>query len=132
MKYAFRTLAASPGFVAAAVLSLALGIGANTAIFSLVDQVLLRLLPVKDPQQLVILWGRGPHYGSNNGRYKLSYPMYEDFRDKNEVFSGMFCRNWMDLRPQSQWEVRHYRQVFSFFSLVSEINKHSIKRYLIL
>src|SRR5437763_8526238 len=66
--------------------------GANTAIFTLVDQVLLRLLPVKDPQQLVLLWGRGPHYGSNNGRYKLSYPMYEDFRDHNQVFSGTFCR----------------------------------------
>jgi predicted permease len=75
-----------------AVLSLAFGIGANTAIFTLVDQVLLRLLPVKDPKQLVILWGRGSHYGSNNGRYKLSYPMYEDFRDHNQVFSGMFCR----------------------------------------
>jgi len=79
-------------FVAVAVLSLSFGIGANTAIFTLVDQVLLRLLPVKDPQQLVLLWGRGPHYGSNNGRYKLSYPMYQDIRDHNEVFSGMFCR----------------------------------------
>ncbi len=78
------------------MLSLALGIGANTAIFTLIDQVLLRLLPVKDPQQLVLLWGRGQHYGSNNGANKLSYPMYEDFRDKNEVFSGMFCRNDMD------------------------------------
>jgi predicted permease len=93
IRYAFRTFRKSPVFVAVAVLSLALGIGANTAIFTLVDQVLLRLLPVKDPQQLVLLWERGSHYGSNNGPNKLSYPMYEDFRDKNEVFSGMFCRN---------------------------------------
>ena len=92
LRYAFRTFRKSPVFVVVAVLSLAFGIGANTAIFTLVDQVLLRLLPVKDPQQLVLLWGRGPHYGSNNGRYKLSYPMYEDFRDHNQVFSGMFCR----------------------------------------
>jgi predicted permease len=92
LRYAFRTFRKSPVFVAVAVLSLAFGIGANTAIFTLVDQVLLRLLPVKDPQQLVLLWGRGPHYGSNNGRYKLSYPMYEDFRDHNQVFSGLFCR----------------------------------------
>jgi predicted permease len=91
LRYAERTFRKAPVFVAVAVLSLALGIGANTAIFTLVDQVLLRLLPVKDPQQLVLFWGRGPHYGSNNGRYKLSYPMYEDFRDHNEVFSGMFC-----------------------------------------
>src|SRR5207249_3877496 len=87
-----RPFRRSPVFGTVAVLSLAFGIGANTAIFTLVDQVLLRLLPVKDPQQLVLLWGRGPHYGSNNGRYKLSYPMYEDFRDHKQVFSGMFCR----------------------------------------
>jgi hypothetical protein len=92
LRYAIRTFRKSPVFVVVAVLSLAFGIGANTAIFTLVDQLLLRLLPVKDPQQLVLLWGRGPHYGSNNGRYKLSYPMYEDFRDHNQVFSGMFCR----------------------------------------
>jgi len=93
LRYALRTFRKSPVFVTIAVLSLALGIGANTAIFTLVDQVLLRLLPVKDPQQLVLLWSRGPHYGSNNGRYKLSYPMYEDFRDHNQVFSGTFCRD---------------------------------------
>src|SRR5580704_3215145 len=92
LRYAARTFRKSPVFVAVAVLSLALGIGANTAIFTLVDQLLLRLLPVKDPQQLVLLWGRGRHYGSNNGRYKISFPMYEDFRDHNQVFSGMFCR----------------------------------------
>src|SRR5437016_3317032 len=92
LRYAVRTFKKSPVFVAVAVLSLALGIGANTAIFTLVDQVLLRLLPVKNPQQLVLLWGRGDHYGSNNGPNKLSYPMYEDFRDHNEVFSGVFAR----------------------------------------
>ena len=92
LRFTLRTFKKSPVFVAVAILSLALGIGANTAIFTLVDQILLRLLPVQDPQQLVLLWGRGPHYGSNNGRYKLSYPMYEDFRDHNQVFSGMFCR----------------------------------------
>src|SRR5580698_1233850 len=93
LRFAFRTFRKAPVFVVVAILSLALGIGANTAIFTLVDQVLLRLLPVKDPQQLVLLWGRGEHYGSNNGPNKLSYPMYEDFRDKNQVFSGVFCRN---------------------------------------
>src|SRR5437879_11891721 len=96
LKYTFRTLARTPGFTAVAVLTLALGIGANTAIFTLVDQVLLRLLPVKDPQQLVLLWTRGPHYGSNNGPNKVSYPMYADFRDHNPVFTGMFCRTDMD------------------------------------
>src|SRR5215813_9234519 len=92
LRYAGRTFRKAPVFVAVAVLSLAFGIGANTAIFTLVDQLLLRLLPVKDPKQLVMFWGRGPHYGSNQGRYKLSYPMYENFRDHNDVFSGVFCR----------------------------------------
>ena len=92
IRYALRTFRKSPVFVAVAVLSLALGIGANTAIFTLIDQILLRLLPVKDPEQLVLLWSRGQHYGSNNGPNKVSYPMYLDFKAKNEVFSGMFCR----------------------------------------
>ena len=92
LRYALRAFRKSPFFVAVAVLSLALGIGANTAIFTLVDQLLLRLLPVKDPEQLVLFWGRGQHYGSNNGNHKISYPMYTDFRGHNEVFSGMFCR----------------------------------------
>src|SRR5260221_10486351 len=92
LKYTFRTLARTPGFTAIAVLSLALGIGANTAIFTLLDQVLLRLLPVKEPQQLVLLSMKGFHYGSNWGRNSLSYPMYEDFSANNSVFSGMLCR----------------------------------------
>ena len=92
LRYALRTFCKSPLFVAVAILSLAFGIGANTAIFTLVDQLLLRLLPVKDPQQLVMLWGRGPHYGSNNGRYRISYPMYKDISANNQVFSGMLAR----------------------------------------
>ncbi len=92
LKYTYRTLARAPGFTAVAVLTLALGIGANTAIFSLLDQVLLRLLPVKDPQQLVLLTMKGRHYGSNWGGNAISHPMFRDFRDHNEVFSDMFCR----------------------------------------
>jgi len=92
LKYTFRMLARTPGFTAVALLTLALGIGANTAIFTLLDQVLLRLLPVKDPQQLVLLTMRGSHYGSNWGGNAISHPMFRDFRDHNEVFSEMFCR----------------------------------------
>src|SRR6476660_768987 len=91
-RYALRTLARTPGFTVVAVLTLALGIGANTAIFTLLDQVLLRLLPVKDPQQLVLLSMRGRHYGSNWGGNAISHPMYRDFQAHNEVFSEMFCR----------------------------------------
>jgi predicted permease len=92
IRYALRGFRSAPMFAFVAILSLAFGIGANTAIFSLLDQILLRLLPVKDPQQLVLLTFRGSHYGSNTGGNALSYPMYADFRDHNEVFSGMFCR----------------------------------------
>src|SRR6266851_3872319 len=90
--YALRTLRRSRGFAAVAALTLALGIGANTAIFTLLDQILLRLLPVKNPQQLVLLTMRGRHYGNNWGGNAISYPMYRDFQDHNDVFSGMFCR----------------------------------------
>jgi predicted permease len=90
-RYALRTLRTSPVFLTVAVLSLALGIGANTAIFSLIHQLILQPLPVRNPEQLVMLAGRGKHYGGNNGPDRLSYPMYQEIRDKNEVFSGMFC-----------------------------------------
>jgi predicted permease len=90
-RYSLRTLLKSPVFLAVAVLSLALGIGANTAIFTLINQLILQPLPVKDPEQLVMLAGRGKHYGGNNGPDRLSYPMYREIRDNNQVFSGMFC-----------------------------------------
>jgi predicted permease len=92
LKYTFRVLARTPGFTAVVVLTLALGIGANTAIFTLLDQILLRLLPVKDPQQLVLLTMRGHHYGNNWGGNAISHPMFRDFRAHNEVFSDIFCR----------------------------------------
>src|SRR4249920_1452299 len=81
LRYAFRGLARSPLFTSVALLSIALGIGANTAIFTLVDEVLLRQLPVKDPGQLVLFNGARNHYGNNSGGNMLSFPMYEDFRD---------------------------------------------------
>ncbi|PYT91537.1 MAG: multidrug ABC transporter substrate-binding protein [Acidobacteria bacterium] len=92
LKFSLRALRRSPGFVVVAVLTLALGIGANTAIFSLLDQILLRLLPVKNPQELVLLTMRGNHYGSNWGGNAISHPMFREFQAHNEVFSGMFCR----------------------------------------
>lgn len=79
-------------FAAVAVVSLALGIGANTAIFTYVDQLLLRMLPVREPQQLIALFQRGDHYGSNRGYHVISYPLYKDIRDRNQVFDGVICR----------------------------------------
>jgi predicted permease len=92
IRFAFRTFAKVPVFTTVAVISLALGIGANTAIFTLMDQVLLRALPVDEPERLVMVFARGNHYGSNWGSNSMSYPMYKDFRDGNKVFDGMICR----------------------------------------
>jgi predicted permease len=92
VKFAWRTLLRSPLFVLVAVISLALGIGANTAIFTLLDQLLLRMLPVNDPRQLVMIWSTGPHIGNNRGARAASYPMYQDFQQKAPAFSYVFCR----------------------------------------
>ncbi len=96
LRYSVRTLRRAPLFASVAVFSLALGIGANTAIFTLVDQLILQMLPVRHPEELVLLTSRGGHYGSNTGGNAISYPMYQDFRDRNQVFSGMFCKFGMD------------------------------------
>ena len=85
-RYALRVLGQNPGFAAVAVLSLALGIGANTAIFSLVDAVLLKWLPVRSPQELVVI-GRNPTKPSVG----FCNPDYEYFRDHNRVYSGVIA-----------------------------------------
>src|SRR5262244_455515 len=90
LRYGLRTLRKSPGFTTVAVLSLALGIGANTAIFSLVDPILLRPLPVKDPEQLVALKTVNQ---SGEDRIWFSYPMFEQLRARTRVFSGVFATN---------------------------------------
>jgi len=93
VRYALRTLRRSPGFAAAAIATLALGIGANAAIFSLVDRVLLKLLPVRAPRELVLLRSPGNRQGSTwsdgDDAYSFSYPMYRDLRDQNQVFQGL-------------------------------------------
>jgi predicted permease len=92
IRYGVRTLAKNPAFSLVAVATLALGIGANTAMFSLLDQIVLRLLPVRHPEQLVIVREAGNHYGNTYGPNTISWPMFEDLRDNNQAFSGMFCR----------------------------------------
>lgn len=85
IRFTLRTLAKSPGFAAATMVSLALGIGANSAVFSIVDTVLLRPLPVHEPDRLVALTTSDHHSESPHG---LSYLDYVDYRDRSGVFSG--------------------------------------------
>ena len=101
VRYGLRTLGNHPGFTAIAILTLALGIGANTGIFSVLQQVLLQRLPVPHPEQLVLLYSPGPksgHVSSDevDGSESFSYPMYKDLCDQaatpNGVFSGLAAR----------------------------------------
>jgi len=91
LKYGIRQLRSNPGYTLVAVISLALGIGANTAIFTLFDQIALRLLPVQNPRELVQLRVEGGRFGSNSGdgRHTFSHPIYLALRDRNTVFSGL-------------------------------------------
>ena len=95
VRLALRRVAGNPGLTALIVLTFALGIGANTAVFSLFDQVLLRSMPVKDPGSLVLIDTPGPNSGTfeSNKEFPspISYPMFKDFRDKADVFSGVLA-----------------------------------------
>ena len=87
IRFGLRQLMKQPGFAVLAIISMALGIGANTSIFSLVDTALLRPLAVKEPSQLVELYGTL----HNGAEWSLqSYPNYKEYRDRNSVFSGLF------------------------------------------
>jgi predicted permease len=99
IRYALRQLGKSPAFTATVIVTLALGIGANTAVFTLFDQALLRMLPVERPKELVRFdWSGGfsgsmSSFGGNtpDSHPYFSYPMYKDLRDHNQVFSGMLA-----------------------------------------
>jgi len=95
LRYALRTLRKNPGFTAVAVLTLALGIGANTAIFSVVDAVLLRPLPFKEPERLVMIWKSNPQRGIP---YMFaSPPEFADWREQNRAFEGISAFTLADL-----------------------------------
>src|SRR5262245_15125461 len=88
LRYGVRMLAKKPGFTLTVALTLALGIGANTSIFSLIDAFLLRPLPVREPQQLVFVRATNPGGGITGS---FPYPIFEQFRDQNRSFSGIFA-----------------------------------------
>src|SRR5262245_61291938 len=87
IRFGLHMLIKSPSFTTVAMLSLALGIGANTAIFSLFDAVLLKQLPVKSPEQLVAL----DTFNERGEQRNFAYPLFESLRARNKVFSGVFA-----------------------------------------
>ena len=104
LRYGLRLLRKSPAFTIVAVLTLSLGIGANTAIYTLLDQALLRSLPVKEPNRLTVLRFTGDDTGSTHARgdsnVVFSYPMYRDVRDHNSVFTGLIATSWAQVGVQ--------------------------------
>jgi putative ABC transport system permease protein len=117
LQFAWRQLRKSPGFSLTVILTLALGIGANAAVFTLFDQVLLRMLPVERPKELVRFQWKGSFsgsmssFGGDSDNY-FSYPMYKDLRDKNQVFQGVLASDkanvgisWHNLAESEDAEV---------------------------
>ncbi len=93
LRFSARSFVRSPGFTAATLLSLALGIGATTAIYSLVDQVILHALPIHDPARLVLVDWNGDQAGSGFGSWNLmSYPFCRDLQQQTRFFDGVLCR----------------------------------------
>jgi putative ABC transport system permease protein len=116
VKFGLRVLAKTPGFTLVAILTLALGIGANTGIFSVMQQVLLQRLPVPHPEQLVLLYAPGPkegHVSSDevDGSESFSYPMYKDLRDQTAaagtVFAGLAAKASFHVSVASRGNTEH-------------------------
>jgi putative ABC transport system permease protein len=115
VKYGVRLLLLNPGFAIVAILSLVLGIGANTAIFQLIDAVRLRTLPVKNPQELatVRIIDRHTSSGRFNGPYsQLTNPLWEQIRDHQQAFSGIFAWDREGLNLSTGGEARYARGIW--------------------
>jgi predicted permease len=112
LRYSIRTLAKSPGFTLVAVVSLALGIGANTTIFTLINSVFLNPLPVENTSELVAVFTTDENNpGQFTNLLQVSHPNYEDLRDQNEVFSGLAAYSFP--MPLGMWNGSETEQIFT-------------------
>jgi predicted permease len=96
LRYGWRQLGRAPGLTAVIVLSLALGIGANTAIFSVINAVMLRMLPVQEPERLVQIGFQGKHGGESFVGESFSYPTFKELRRQNQVFTDLAAFDYWD------------------------------------
>jgi len=118
VRYAIRTLRSSPGFAAVAILSLGLGIGANTAIFSLIDAVILKTLPVSHPEQLLqVTMGKSSFFTN---------PIWEQLRDRQDVFSGMFAFSGERFNLAAGGEARYAQGSFASGQFFDTLGLHAI------
>ena len=124
LRYGFRQLRFSPGFALVAILTLALGIGANTAIFQLIDAIRLRTIPVKDPETLATVRIADRHWASGNfsGQYsQLSFPMWEQIRQRQEAFSDIAIWGGNEMNLSNGGEARYAKVIHisgTFFSVL--------------
>jgi hypothetical protein len=133
LRYALRTLRRNPGFAVAAIVSLALGIGANAAIFSLADFFLLRPLPVPDSSEIVVVQSqfRGENLAGMAEYSPLSYPDFEDFRKKSNSFAGLTASQYFQFGfasdkaalPQMKYGALVSGNFFSMLRLRPEIGR---------
>jgi putative ABC transport system permease protein len=118
VRYAFRALRGSPGFAAVAILSLALGIGANTAIFSLIDSVILKTLPVAHPEQLLqVTMGKSAYFTN---------PIWEQVRDRQDVFSGIFAYGGTRFNLAAGGEARYAQGNFGSGQFFDTLGLHAL------
>jgi putative ABC transport system permease protein len=118
VRYAIRALRSSPGFAAVAILSLALGIGANTAIFSLIDSVILKTLPVSHPEQLLqVTMGKNASFTN---------PIWEQLRDRQDVFSGMFAYGGGRFNLAAGGEARYAQGNFASGQFFDTLGLHAL------
>src|SRR5262249_38042428 len=119
LRYALRTFRASPGFAAVTILSLALGIGANTAIFSLIDAVMLKYLPVERPEQL-------QQGALDKGNWSSTNPIWERLRDRQDVFSGILAYGYSRFNLAKGGESRNAQGIMASGGFFETLGVHPV------